>query len=445
VTEQREALTAAGASSLQPKVIDRYLQDQVRRMSPLLHELPDEKWSTGTFFWNKRTVMPNGGNVVDGGARAMSSSTYAQSSVNLALFQALGGVTGFAESVTAAQVGSLRAIEEDATIESHQWDLENEICWGNAAATATASGQYPQHDGLDSIVNSFSGSAQNAFDQSDASATLAMLDKLLTTVSQRVAAPLQGAGERWFFVMSQGMKVFLESLLTNQQRFLDVQAPAGLLVPSYKGIPILESSFLAPLGNQMGAVSLSTSTTGGTLAAATYYYQIGAVMARFGEIAACAEVSQATSGTTSTVSATFTTPAGPDAAGPLLYKVYRATSSGAETLLGIVDAFDTTAVATTTIIDTGTNLQTNSAGNTGPAAYVGTSGQKPRGLLDEDIYILPQDRNYILRPYIRDMEVVDLARTSTAPDVLPFAVFSEQALAVRSSKYVARIARAKAA
>ena len=437
----REALTAVGASALQPKVIDRFIQNQVRRLSPLLHELPSVKWTTGTFYFNKRTVMPNGGNVVDGGARALSSSTYTQSSFPLALYQNLGGVTGYAALVTAAQVGDLRAIEEDATIESAQWDLETGITWGNAGATA--GGQFPQCDGLDNLVTTFSGSLQNAFDQANASGSLAMLDKLITTLSTRAAVPLQAG--RWMFVMSQGMKVFVESLLTNQQRFVEVQAPAGLLVPSYKGLPILESSFLAANSNQLGLVTAVTAGAGGTLAAATYFYQIGAVIARFGETAACTELSQVTVGATSTVSLTITTPSGPDSAGPLLYKVYRSVGAGTEVLIGVCDAFDSTGVATTTIIDTGTNLLTNSAANTCTTAYSGASGAIPRGLLSEDIYLIPSDPNFIVRPYIRDLEVVDLARTATAPDVMPFAVFSEQAVAIRGAKYVARQTRVKAA
>ena len=76
----------------------------------------------------------------------------------------------------------------------------------------------------------------------------------------------------------------------------------------------------------------------------------------------------------------------------------------------------TPGAATTSIIDTGTNLLTNSAGNTGPAAYQGGNvGALPRTGVHEDIYLVPRDQNFMVRPYTRDMQiiqelVVELAR-----------------------------------
>jgi hypothetical protein len=132
----------------------------------------------------------------------------------------------------------------------------------------------------------------------------------------------------------------------------------------------------------------------------------------------------------------------PDGASPILYKVYRATSSGAETLIGVVDAFDTTGTAVTSVIDTGTNLLTNSSGNTGPAAYVGTNaGAKPRSTGQEDFYLIPRDPAFLVRPFTRDMRILPLAPTVTAPDTLPFAVLTDTCLAVRAPKYVARGSR----
>ncbi|GAA3032189.1 hypothetical protein GCM10020000_06450 [Streptomyces olivoverticillatus] len=182
-------------------------------------------------------------------------------------------------------------------------------------------------------------------------------------------------------------------------------------MPTYRDVPIVKSSFLAPRTFQMGTVSTATSTSGGTLAAATYYYQVSAVIARFGEIQVSTEVSQTTTGSTSTVTLSFSTPSNmPDAGAPILYKIYRGTATGAETLVGVVDAFDTTGTAVTSIIDNGTNLLTNSSGNTGPSAYQGgNAGAKPRGASQEDIYLVPRDQNFLVRPYTRDVQVIPLA------------------------------------
>lgn len=93
--------------------------------------------------------------------------------------------------------------------------------------------------------------------------------------------------------------------------------------------------------------STATATTGGTLAAATYFYVVTAINAA-GETLKSTEVSQVTTGATSTVTINWTAVTG--ATG---YKIYRATATGAEVYL-------TTAAgqSTATYTDTGSNTPT---------------------------------------------------------------------------------------
>lgn len=70
----------------------------------------------------------------------------------------------------------------------------------------------------------------------------------------------------------------------------------------------------------------ATATTGGTLAVATYYYKVSAIMPT-GETVASGEQSQATTGTTSTVTVSWT--AVPGATG---YRIYRGTAAAGENL-----------------------------------------------------------------------------------------------------------------
>ncbi|MDE2105243.1 MAG: hypothetical protein KGL39_48910 [Patescibacteria group bacterium] len=72
--------------------------------------------------------------------------------------------------------------------------------------------------------------------------------------------------------------------------------------------------------------NLSTATTGGTLAAATYYYKVTALGAT-GETIGSNEASITTTGTTSTVTLTWSAVVG--ATG---YRVYRGTSAGGESV-----------------------------------------------------------------------------------------------------------------
>lgn len=459
-SELQEALTTAGSvTPFIPKSIDPVLLEYQRRYAPLLAMIPTKQWNSTQYFFNRRVSRPDSGGVVDGGARPIGNSTYEQAVFNIRLFQAVGSVTGFAQTVTRDLVGDLRQMELDGTVTSMLWTLENTLVWGNDAATIA--GQYPICSGLDYLVSNWSaGSGSNAYVNAiDVNNTFALkhLDELIDIVETNAAMPI---GSNYMFVMSPRMQSAIGQLLTNQQRFMaqPTTSVAGLNIPTYRDIPIGKTSFLAPRTNQQGTSAATPSASNGTLATGTYRYQVAAVIARFGEVLASVEVSPAVTGPTGSVSLAVAAPPNmPDNATPVLYKVYRTALGGAtgtETLLGVVDAFDTTGVATTAIIDTGTNLLTNSLGNTGPAAYVGTNtGASPRSAGGggagtsgtEDIYLIPRDQNFLVRPYTRDMQIIPLAPTVTAPDTLPFAVLTDTCLAVRAPKYVGRMSRLVAA
>jgi hypothetical protein len=444
-TELEEALMTAGTvTPLIQKRIDPVLLEYQRRYAPLLAAIPTKQWNSTQYFFNRRVQRPDSGGVVDGGARPIGNSVYEQAVFNIRLYQAVGSVTGFAQTVTRDLVGDLRQLELDGTVTSMMWTLENALIWGHDGATVA--GQYPISTGIDYLVSNWvAGTGSNAFVNAiDVNSNFALryLDQLIDIVETNAAMPI---GSNYMFLMSPRMASAVSQVLLAQQRF---EAPttvigAGLNVPTYRDVPIVKTSFLSPRANQQGTVTVSTSTTGGSLAAATYYYKVAAVVARFGEIQASAEVSQVTSGTTSTVSLGVAAPANmPDGASPILYKVYRGSSSGNESLLGVVDAFDITGAATTTIVDTGTNLYTNSGGATGPAAYQGTNtGALPRTGVQEDIYMVPRTADFMVRPYTRDMQIIPLSPTVTSPDTLPFAVLTDTCLAVRAPKYVARLSR----
>jgi hypothetical protein len=448
-TELEEALAASQVGALIPKAIDPVILEYVRRYAPMARALPTVPWHTNTYYFNQRTVLPPGGFVTDGGARPVGNSTYVQSSFNIKLLQAIGSVTGFAQVVTADLVGSLKQREVEGTLMGLAFDLENALCWGNSLATV--GGWFPQFDGFDAQINVFSGATQNAVDRANATFALTDLDTLIDIVESNAAMAI--GGSPFAFICSPAVNSKIAQLLTNQQRYNTVDVAVGLNVPSYRDIPILKTSFLASRQQAMGTVTPGTATTTGTLLAGAYKYQVAPVIGRYGEIAASTEVSQTTTGSTSTVSLAFSTPTGPDGAAPLAYKVYRTAINGltgTETLLGIVDAYDSTGsqqspAAVTTIIDNGTALLTNSAANTVTAlsaAYVGgNSGQPPLATGQENIYLVPLDDNFLVRPYTRDFELINLAPTTTAPDQLPFAVVSDTCLAIRGPKYVSRLIR----
>lgn len=449
-TELREALTAAGASALQPKIIDPVLLEYQRRYSPLVRSIPTVPWQSDQYYFNQRTTVAAGGFVPDGGARPVANSTYVQNNFQMKHVQVVGAVTGYAQEVTRQVIGDLRETEIEGAIRGMYWDIETGICWGNSASTA--SGAQPQFDGLDSQVTTFSGGYQNAIDKAGGTISLAYLDELIDMVESNAAMPV--FDDTWMLVMSNTAASKIAQLQTSQQRFNDkVEVASGLIVPTYRNIPIVKTSFLQARGYSMGAVTTGTATTGGSLpASTTYYYKVSAVVARQGEIGMSAEVSQATgTGSTNTITLSFSTPSGLDGLQPTLYKVYRGSATGNETLLGYVDgtvglATDgVTPILTTSIVDTGTALVPQNGATvpaTLPTSYFGTNAAMlPPSTAEENIYLISRDRNNLVRPYVREAQPLDVFPTTASPDTLPFAIVSDTTLAVRAPRYVGRLAR----
>jgi hypothetical protein len=290
MTDLKEALTAANVTPLIQKHIDPMLLEYQRRYSPFMLALPAEKWDTDSYYFNTRTSRVPGGFVQDGGARPVSQSVYAQSRFDMAHLQAVGSVTGFAQEVTRSLMGSLQSREIDGAVSSLMWDIENALVWGNAAATIA--GPYPQFAGLDTQCSNFStvnpANPQNSIDRAGTAFALRDLDLLIDLVETNAAAPVMGM--EWMFVMSPTANSKIAQLLTNQQRFLGnggggnigtAQLEAGLVVPSYRDVPIVKSSFLSARGLSMGAVTSSAAASGGaTLPTGTYNYRVAAIIAR---------------------------------------------------------------------------------------------------------------------------------------------------------------------
>lgn len=114
----------------------------------------------------------------------------------------------------------------------------------------------------------------------------------------------------------------------------------------------------------MGTVTPSTATTGGTLPADTYGYKVAA-LTQYGQNVASAEATQATTGTTSTVTLTWA-----QIAGASYYRIYGRTEGGPWGLLATIPQ-----ASSPTWTDTGT--LTPSA--TVLAPTVNTSGVAPYG------------------------------------------------------------------
>lgn len=450
-THTREALDAVGAGAFVQKKIDPVVTDIQQRYAPFLSAITTEKVDSDIFYFNRRTNLPTGGWVRDGGARPITNGVYDQKLWQMKHLEAIGDVTGYAEEVTKAQAGSMRGREVEGAYKGLAWDLETAIIWGNA--DATVNGPDPHFSGLDTIVSDYSGSGQNSVDVNGAFA-LGQLDVLIDMVEQNLAESVDNNG--WMFACSSTLIGRAGQLLQAQSRYETVNIAAGLNVLSYRNIPLVKSSFLAPRSITMGTVTgAASSVAGGSVpVSSTFIYRVSAVINRSGETIACPDVSVTTSTGTQVVDLSFSVPAGYQGGGPLLYKVFRSTAGGASstcTLIGEVDAQvglaadGITRVPTTKIRDTGTALIPMN-GSTVPAvlstAYAGANAnRKPLAAQQENVYLVPRSRDYMVRPYVRDMQPLPVAATVNSPDSNPFAVISDTCLAVRDARAIGRLDR----
>lgn len=173
----------------------------------------------------------------------------------------------------------------------------------------------------------------------------------------------------------------------------------------------------------------TTVTTGGTLAAGTYYYVITATNAA-GETTKSNEVSIVTTGTTSTNTVTWTAVTG--ATG---YKIYRGTASGQEGVfysVGAVTTFSDTGAANTA----GTPPTTNTTGSaiiTFTGQGVGPSGQAMSfgsdNLLVTPTGQVPAQRHEISNPIVNvSTGIFNLERppaVQTTGDIIVYATYAE--------------------
>lgn len=451
-SEISEALTALGANALVQKVIDPKLFEAVRRYSPVMGAIPTVPWTSTQYFFNTRNALPAGGFVSDGGARPVSNSNYTQSSFTIRLLQAVGSVTGFAQQVTRAQIGDLLRTEIMGATRGLTYDIETGLMWGNAAATA---GTFPAFDGFDTQISTFSGGSQNAIDCAGAALTLGFLDQLIDLVESNASEAIMG--DEWMFVLSPRARSTYTQALNAQQRFVEgkVEIAPGVQVDTYRGVPLVPSSFLSARSVSVGTITSTPSTTGGTLAAGTVSYRISAVMGRYGELNAAPSVGATTTGSTGSVALSFTAPTAIQGGLIQTYRVYKGATAGTETLLGVVDAVvgfmadGITPIMTTTITDTGTALvpsNSSTVPNVSPTVYFGTNtGILPRVTASsgngggEDLYLTSRIEDNVCRPYVRDIQPIPLAATTTSPDVLPFALVSDTTLAIRAPQFAGRL------
>lgn len=326
----QKALTSATGSgeALIREQLERIITNTAVRLSPLIQML-DVKYKKGKFSeFNRLTSLPSPGSAMGEGATTPTrQSAYARVPIQKKIMRRKAGVTDFLADTAADDFDAIGQ-EIEHHIQSKVYDLEFYSGYGNAI-----SNQY-EHDGFEAVAST------NYIDR-NAVLTTKMLDDMLDATRRK-----QNAGHRLGWLMSPEMNSKLSQLQTNvriNEASKDVAAidaiNAGIRLEHYRKVPIVETGAMRPnkadTGNVIGTVSPSTSTTGGTIAADTYYFSV-APIGYDGVQLASAEATQITTGTTSTI--TLTWAAVPNA---LQYRIYAGTTTGLANhlLVRIISAF----------------------------------------------------------------------------------------------------------
>ncbi len=443
------------------------------KWTPMGRAIPRQTWETDIYYFNKRTALPTPQHSLEApptsgtGSVAASNSTYTQSSFPIKHTESVGDLSKFAIQV-AKQNGNLFDLELGAHARAMAWLEETTHIFGNAAATLNT--KRPQWDGVDPMVAN-----ANKIDAGGGLLALALLDGAIDSVR---GAYSQELGMDYFLMMSPKMQSYTNGLHYNQVRYNltmakmfarddygDPQAPAvqnaidaGVEVATYRNIPIVISSFMSNQGT-MGTVSTTGNTGSGSslLAANTYYYRMEAVT-RIGLTAASAEASQAPSADGKNIVLTWTTPAPTDVNGNTIdifgYRIFRSTTSGAESLYAVVAAYDLSDAAVTSFTDTGliqnpvtTNTlywatvassSSNAAsdGYTFPRVQTGTQ-------ITEDIFLIPRDPEVFVCPEVNPIQTEILAVVNARSR--QFALTADKTLALRAPAYAAKISRVRCA
>lgn len=338
----RKALTSAAgtAEALVPEKLEEIITNTIVRLSPELAVMKSRFDNQKFHDFNRLTALPAAGGAMGENATTPTrNSTYARSNVELKVIRRKGAVTNFLQDASAKYIDAAAAEMENHLI-AHVYDMNTYIAYGNELADQYSFG------GWDRFINT------NRINEAYAGVVPTNLNFLDEMIDRNIE--LQGEGHDRVFFMSPRMLSLVSQLLTNVRLnqglvagLTQVNIGGGWRLNAYRDIPIIVSSAFRPMPTgPMGVVGTATATTGGTIAAGDYFFSVAPVGYN-GEELPSAEATQTTTGTTSTVTLTWTRPA---TMAPLYYKIYATDTTGLANhrLVRVIPAFTYDAAGTIT-------------------------------------------------------------------------------------------------
>jgi hypothetical protein len=297
---QKALLTAATnvGEGLIPQHLEKLITNTIVRLAPEIAMITAQYDAQKYHEFNRLTALPApNGAIGEAGVTPTLRSTYQRTGRILKVLRRKGAVTNFLQDASKNYIDAA-AIEMENHIQAHVYDLVTLLLYGNDQADGFT---FP---GLDTLITT--NRVNNAIGGVVPS-DLSFLDNL---IDQNILR--QGAGHRRVILMSPQMLSKVSRLLTNVRLnqglaaggLSTVEIPGGWRLSGYRDIPIISSTQCRPTAS-MGTVTPSTATTGGTVPASYFDFYVSYVDWG-GESLACAEVNQQTTGSTSTITLTWT-------------------------------------------------------------------------------------------------------------------------------------------
>ena len=405
----QKALDTVAGSALIPEQLNPVLSELAVKLNPLLAMMDKHLIEGDTYKFNQRTAFPSTPSVTGEKATTVSGqSAYNRESVDLKVLRQKGGVTGFQKSASRGFINSLKT-EIVGSTEKLAYDAENSLLWLDADAD-----QY-QFSGFEPQLP-----LTSKFD-AIGTITLSALDQMLDRVILK-----GGRGDKFAWVMSVTMLSKISALQTQiRQELKEMEVAGGWRLSSYRRVPIIESAFCSPPSTM--SASTATKAAGGSLADDEWFYRVAAVTSE-GETIASDTDSDTTSASDNSVTVAWS--AFPDAH---LYKIFRGTVTGEETLLITIAAriYDADGNVTGTVTD---YVDDGSAGapdgQTKPLSLVGNVNDESIFLVD-----LHPDKGSQM-PYTNEnatmKQIITFEDLAKVDDKQEYLIKSYLALAVRN-------------
>lgn len=327
---QKALLQTTGSGvNLVPQDLNPMLVEYLGRLSPLYSLIAKKPAEGRTHEYTARVGLPSAWFEGEITTPAPAASTYERKSVQLKILRIAGGVSGFQQATSEKFINAL-----ESEIVGSMEGFANALEWSTIYGDATADSY--QFSGLDAFLRGDSVASKSVSAGGNILDVGAVIDlSALDTMIDVAHATRAADRDQKVFLMSQQMISKVSGLQTRVNREVPmVEFEGGFRFASYRGIPVLPTSYLRPSGVTSSPAVTATKAAGGALADATYHYRIASVTETGEQIIGTAS-SATTETTNNTVNLTWTADAN-----AMLYKIYRGTSATPAdmALLGVIAA-----------------------------------------------------------------------------------------------------------